>query len=162
MPSIWSHCIAQLEFETLFVQNEELMKNDPKLPHFCRAIFHLKLRISSGSHAFSPAKSNGCASDFPTEVLRFQVWIWDTDEVDFRNDEDVIRIQSTSTMEEFLRSGLIGTLSNIYVELIYQFAYLFIYRFLSTYIKFIFLTTTFTSIKRIDFAFFSFIEIFLR
>ena len=95
-------------------------------------------------------------------VLRFQVWIWDTDEVDFRNDEDVIRIQSTSTMEEFLRSGLIRTLSNIYVELIYQFAYLFIYRFLSTYIKFIFLTTTFTSIKRIDFAFFSFIEIFLR
>ena len=98
---------------------------------------------------------------FP-QKCRFQVWIWDTDEVDFRNDKDVIRIQSTSTMEEFLRSGLIRTLSNIYVELIYQFVYLFIYHFLSTYIKFIFLTTTFTSIKRIDFASFSFIEIFLR
>ena len=52
------------------------MKNDPKLPHFCRAIFHLKLRISSGSHAFSPAKSNGCASDFKFEyecsVFKFE------------------------------------------------------------------------------------------
>ena len=51
---------------------------------------------------------------FDCDLLRSQVWMWDTDEVGFPNDRGVFITQSAYMMEGFLSSGLFRNVSNIY------------------------------------------------